>query len=40
MPYLSHKHGYKIQMKMIPGFKQMNFTKRIMKYSTSTDKIR
>ena len=33
-------HGYKIQMKMTPGFKQVNFAKMIMKYLMSTDKMR
>ena len=29
-----------IQMKITPGFKQVNFTKTITTYLTSTDKIR
>ena len=29
----------KIQMKMTPGFRQVNFAKMIMKYLTSMDKI-
>ena len=40
MFYLSHKLGYKIQMKITPSFKQVNFAKMIMTYLTSTDKIR
>ena len=38
MLYLSQKLGYKIQVKITPGLKQVNFTKMIMKYLTSTDK--
>ena len=34
------KIGYEIQKKMTPGFRQVNFTKTVMKYITSTDKIR
>ena len=39
MLYLSQKPGCKIWMKITPDFKQVNFTKMIMKYLTSTDKI-
>ena len=40
MLYLSQKLDYKIWMKITPGFKQVNFTKTITKYLTSTEKIR
>ena len=39
MLYSSLKSDYKTQLKMTPGFKQVNFAKMVMKYLTSTDKI-
>ena len=36
MLYSSLKPGYKTQLKITPGFQQVNFTKMAMKYLTST----
>ena len=40
MLYSSLKPCYKTQLKMTPGFKQVNYAKMAMKYLTSTDKIK
>ena len=40
MHYSSLKPDYKTQLKMTPGFKQVNFPKMAMRYLISTHKIK